>query len=395
MKKLLGIAIVALFLVSFMPNVSSIDGTIEYNATGGDTSIPIKILAIWETNGQSWLDDDTYSPGCQIDPPLVYGDYVDVWVYVAVLDLNDPHVVTDTDQIKIDLSWPDNDIPGRPDLGDGSNCVDNLEPVFEATWDEYAAAHAIDGGSNWPFICYYNQANDFEDPDGYDYVHWQYFESNVKFFKAKHQLYYHDPAGWYDVEITVQANTYDVQLNYFEYVYTLSIDPDFTYVDWGAEFELNTWFAKDGNWFWNDAENPPYPTVRNVGNWDTELGCHFDSGDFQWDKVLFDLRAGDSHPDSERYNPSYCEANVIEGMVPSSTYHPIPINNDYWLGFDTDSDDVLLKCHTIKLDFYIFIIEWNAGPGMYNFDIDLYTFDPPWQPAYGHPCPDYEPPIPD
>jgi hypothetical protein len=154
MKKLIGIAIVALFLISFMPAVSSsIDGSIEYNANGGGTSIPIKILAIWETNGDYSLDDDYYSPGCQIDPPLEYNSYSDVWVYVAVLDLNEPLEVTDTDQVKIDISWPDNDIYDRPELGDGSKAADNLEPVYFATWAEYEDADGIDGGSNWPFIC--------------------------------------------------------------------------------------------------------------------------------------------------------------------------------------------------------------------------------------------------
>jgi hypothetical protein len=393
MKKLIGIAIVALFLISFMPAVSSsIDGSIEYNANGGGTSIPIKILAIWETNGDYSLDDDYYSPGCQIDPPLEYNSYSDVWVYVAVLDLNEPLEVTDTDQVKIDISWPDNDIYDRPELGDGSKAADNLEPVYFATWAEYEDADGIDGGSNWPFICYYNQANDGEDLDGFDYVEWQYFESNVIFFKAQYDLYYHDPAGWYDAEVTIQAGTYDEQMNYFEYVYALSIDPDFTYVNWGAEYQLNTWFAKDGNWNWNDNENPPYPTIRNVGNWDTELGCHFSAGDFDQDKVLFDIRAGDSNPESDKYNPTYCEENSIDGMVPCNwNYYPIPINNDPWLSLEDNYNDVLLKCHLMKLDFYIYIIEWNDGPGVYNFGIDLFCSDPEWQPAPGYPCPEEEP----
>jgi hypothetical protein len=386
MKKLIGVAIVVLFVVSFMPSGSSLNGSIEYNADGGGTTIPIKILAIWETNGDYSLDDDHYSPGCQIDPPLAYDCYSDVWVYVAVLDLNEPQEVTDTDQVKIDISWPQNG--HREELGIGGQAANNLEPVYFATWGEYADADAIDSGSNWPFICYYNQANDGEDLDGYEYIEWQYYESNVLFFRAQYDLYYHDPAGWYDAEVTIQADTYDYQMNYFEYVYALSIDPDFDYVDWGEEYELNTWFAKDGNWYWNDCEDPPYPTVRNVGNWDTQLGCHFTSGDFEEDKVMFDIRAGDSHPDSDRYNPTYCEWNGIEGMIPCNwDYYPIPIDNDYWLGEGTNYDDVLLKCHTMKLDFYINIIEWNDGPGVYTFTIDLFTWDPEWQPAPGYPCP--------
>ena len=387
MKKLIGIFIVALFLFSFMPSVSSINGTIEYSENGGEDKVPIEILAIWETNGDYYLDDDYYSPGCQIDPPLEYGCYTDAWVYVAVLDQNEPLVVTDTDQVKIDISWPDNNLDGREDLGWGGQAANNLEPVYFATWEEFEDANDIDSGANWPFICYYNQAHDGGTYDGFDYVEWQYFESNVIFFKAEYDFYYHDPAGWYDAEVTVQAHNTDTQMNYFEYVYALSIDPDFSTVDWGYEWELNTWFAEDGDWFWGSEA----PTVRNVGNWDTQLGCHFTAGDFEEDKVLFDIRAGDSNDESDRYNPTYSEENDIDGMEPCNWYYyPIPIDNDYWLGEDTNYDNVLLKCHTMKLDFYMFVIEWNDGTGVYNFDIDLSVWDPEWQPAPGYPCPDYE-----
>jgi hypothetical protein len=173
MKKSIGVLIAVMFLVSLMPAVSSIDGTINYNPDGGGNTIPVKILAIWETNGDDYtLDDDYYSPGCQIDPPLEYNAYSEVWVYVAVLDLNDPMEITDTDQIKIDISWPENYIDNREDLGIGGKAWDNLEPVYFATWAEYEMADSIDYGSNWPFICYYNQANDEEYPDGYEYIHW-------------------------------------------------------------------------------------------------------------------------------------------------------------------------------------------------------------------------------
>jgi hypothetical protein len=383
MKKLIGVAIVALFLFSFMPAVSSIDGSVEYSENGGGDKVPIEILAIWETNTESYLDDDYTTYGCQIDPPLAYDCYSHVWVYVAVLDQNEPLVVTDEDQVKIDISWPLNNLDGREDLGWGGQAADNLEPVCFATWEEFEAADDIDSGLNAPFICYYNQANDGGTFDGFDYVEWQYFESNVIFFRAQYDLYYHDPAGWYDAEVTIQAHNTDTQVNYFEYVYALSIDPDFSSVDWGYEWELNTWFAEDGDWFWGSEE----PTVRNVGNWDTHLGCHFTSGDFQEDKVLFDIRAGDSHPDSEKYNPTYSQANGIDGMEPCNwDYYPIPIDNDFWLGEDTDYDDVLLKCHTMKLDFYLFVIEWNDGVGEYNFEIDLFVWDPEWQPVPGYPC---------
>jgi hypothetical protein len=314
----------------------------------------------------------------------MWNQYSHVCVYVAVLDTDDD--IQYNTQIKIDISWPDNNISERPELGDGSQAADNLDPVVSATWDEYAAAAAIDSGPNHPFICYYNQAND-GGSDGYDYVHTQYFESNVKFFVACYDLYYHDPAGWYDAEVTVQATYTDFQYNYFEYVYSLGAETDFEIVNWGNEHQLYVWHTVDGNWDWDFGSDVP-PTIKNVGNWDAELGFHFTSGNFDPNEVVFDVRAGDSNQESEYYNPTYCEANNLpDGMVPCNwSYYPLPVNNTPWLGTD-GYNDVLLKCHKLKLDFYICISEWNLGPGTYTFDIDIFCEDPSWQPAPGFPCP--------
>jgi hypothetical protein len=388
-KSLVAISITILLLISVLPVISAngddgMSGNITY-APGGGNVEPIKILAIWETNGESYLDDDYYSPGCQIDPPMHWDWYSTVWVYLAVYDPDDD--IQYNQQIKVDISWPDNDLSGRPDLGDGSKAFDNLEPVLDATWAEYAAADAIDYGCNSPFICYYNYANDEEYPDGYDYVYWQYYESNVKFFKAKYEPYYHDPAGWYDAEVTVQGSWTDFQMNYFEYVYCLGFQTDFEHIDWGNEHLLNVWHAYDGNWDW---DFPPIvlPTIKNIGNWDTVLGCHFSAGDFNVNDVLFDWRAGDSNPESPKYNPTYSEENGIAGMVPCNwNYWPLPIDNDFWLGEDTNYDDVLLKCHKLKLDFYIKVLQWTNGPGEYSWCIDIYTGNPSWQPEPGYPCP--------
>jgi len=174
MKKILVILIIATMALSTIPpTVGGIDGSITYNPNNGNVA-PVKILAIWETKsgGTIDLEDDQYNPGCQIDPPLEYDEYSTVWVYVAVLDPDDD--VKYNTQIKIDISWPDSGCEYRPDLGDGSKAADNLEPVLDATWIEYQAAHDIDHGNNIPFICYYNDAYDDEYPEKYDYVEWQW-----------------------------------------------------------------------------------------------------------------------------------------------------------------------------------------------------------------------------
>ena len=381
------ISIITMLMISILPAISTSGdktGEITYNPGGGGNVDPIKILAIWETNGESYLDDDTTSPGCQVDPPMEWNQDSTVCVYVAVLDEDDD--ILDTDQIKIDIYYPDNGISDRPDLGDGTKVVDNLEPVVVATWAEYMAAHSLDYGSNSPFICYYNQANDGLDKEKYDYVNWTYFESNVKLFRACYDLYYHDPAGWYKADVTIQGSYVDSQHNFFEYVYSLGAHTDFDVVDWGLEHQLNVWHAVDGNWDWDFGSDVP-PTIKNVGNWDAELGFHFTNGDFNANDVRFDVRAGDSNPESDYYCPTYCEVNGIDGMVPCNwNYYPLPVNNYPWLSSDY-YDDVLLKCHKMKLDFYICVLQWTNGPGPYSFGIDIFCEDPSWQPAAGFPCP--------
>lgn len=351
-------------------------GYVTYDPDGSKE--PIKILAIWETtwNGS---DDDLFKPGCQINPPMSFNASTEVWVYMAIWDPDND--VTHNNQIKVDISWPDNG--WREELGIGGLKDTNLHPVEDATWEEYLAAHAIDVAPNWPFICYYNQANDSEGYEGYDFIHWATFQNDTKFKKVKYEPYYHDPAGWYDAHITIQGQHIDIQMNYWEYVLGVGVEIDFNSLDWGEKTDLFTWYKYDGDHdFDNPPLDPPMPTIRSIGNWDSVLGANFTNGTFDINDILFDIRAGDESQISSKYNQSFVEANSPDhhpehyiGMYPNRYYEAIPIDNYEMTGEDI-YNDTLLKCHYAKLDLYIYPIQWTHHDIEYEFDIKLYARSP-------------------
>lgn len=392
MKKILIIFVIAaMLIVSILPvvNVSSDDveniaGHITYAPNGGGIDDPIEIVAIWETNGLGNLDDDTSKPGCQIDPPLHWDAWSTVCVYVAVYDPDLTLPEGNTNVVKIDISWPNNALSNRQDLGLGGTAENgyHIEPVLIANWSHYELAHAKDSiPSNNPFICYYNSANDDEGKDGYDFIYWATSQSNIKFYRACYDLYYHYPAGWYDAEVTVQQYTTSNEKNYFEYVHLRGIKTDFSELDWGKETELGIWHEIDGDWEWEGL-----PTIKNIGNWDVRLKIHFSSDDFgpfgpsNPINVLFDWRAGESNPIFNAYNQSYCEKNNIPGIKLCSDYGPLPINNYNEFGTHT-YDDALMKCHKAKLDFYIKVLQWYSLAGEYVINIDITAYDPIWSPS--------------
>ena len=412
MKKTLALLVITIMaLAAVMPLAASvrptaIDEVYPGGATPGDAESdcvitypqggqvePAKILAIWETPlvGQ---DDDLYKPGAQINPPMIFEDFSCVWIYVAFED-PDGDIQYNT-QIKIDISWPDNGYGTR--LGDGTKKEDNVEPVLDATWEEFYNASLVDGGSNANYICYYNGANDGGLLDGYEYVEDSKDQGHLKVKKAMHCLYYHDPAGWYDADVTLQGTFTDNAVNYFEYVLGIGVEIDFSLINWGNEQALYQWHRADGNWFFDEdgtAEDPDMPTIRSIGNWDSELAAHFTSGpQFVDNDVLFDIRVGDHDSMSDQYNMSYCEVyspqhNPIYpdliGMYPCNYYGPLPIDN-YDITGDVMFNDVLLKCHEAKLDFYIFVIEWTQGNGVYPFEFHLRVNAPGHLPVERDPC---------
>jgi hypothetical protein len=376
------------------PQNAGATGAVTYDTTAGGgsggqgTDAPLKILAIWET-GEGYLDADTSLPGCQIDPPMVYDGWTTAKIFVAIEDPDG--VLPQENSVKIDVSWPMNDYCCYdPDYGDGTipDKWDNIEPVNDGDWNfDYLPAHNID----YNYICYYNAALDGIDLEGYDYLEWAYGEGNLIIKWVEIDLYYHDPAGWYDVHVAVQGPSVDQQMNYFEYDMGIGVEIDFDYLDWGTKVDINKWYDYDGNENF-DPDEESYlgkqrPTVRNIGNWDAELGVTFGNGDFDPNYVWFDARIGYANPAAPGYNPTIAEDKGLDGLLPNVDYSPFPINNYDELGYDC-RNDVVLKCHTYKMDFYLNPLQWNVGEGLYEFPIYIFVNPPYCEPTYYDPCPE-------
>jgi hypothetical protein len=406
MKKILSILIVSIMAISLIiptvsadpprfgyddeypggktPQNATAEGKITYTIGSGGN--PADIAAIWETvddDPTKTLDDDETKDGCQVNPPMRFNQYRDVWVYIAIYDPDGD--ITDNSDIKIDISWPDNELTER--LGLSGWAVENLHPS-NATKAEFDAAHAIDGAPNDYFICYYNGFD-------YDLISDEYSQENIVFKKVQWNIFYHWPAGWYDANVTIQgSNTFQQRTNYFEYALGLGIEIDFDSIDWGQKNDNGQWYKKDGNWVWdNIANDPDYPTIRAIGNWDNELGIHFTNGSFWWDgthdDVYFDVRVGNSLPGDPKYNKSYREEHSLFGLEPCTYYSPLPIDNSHLNSAPPEVNnfnDTLLKCHMAKLDFYLYPKQWSNGPGEYIFDIEIFVDVPDWMPIQRHPC---------
>jgi hypothetical protein len=358
---------------------------------GSGTTAPIKILAIWET-GVGYLDADTSLIGCQIDPPMEYNGWTTVRAFVAIEDPDG--VLPPENSVKIDMSYPDNDMHEDLGFGEIPSKWDNKEPVMDGDWYlDYLPAHGIDSGYNNPFICYYNGAKDFFDLEGYDYLEWAFGEGNLVIKYVEFDLWYCDPAGWYDIHVGVYGPTSDEQMNYYEYDMGIGVEIDFDYLDWGRKVDINTWYDYDGNWVFDQNEGLQRPTIRNIGNWDAKLGVNFGNGDFDPMYVKYDARVGNSNPLADAYNYSIMERDVPGGLLPNVDYTPFPINNYNELG-DDSRNDALLKCHTAKMDFYLCPEQWNVGEDLYEFPITIFVNPPAWEPVYVGPCCDQCPPTP-
>ena len=320
---------------------------------------------------------------------MEYDEYTTVRAFVAIEDPDG--VLPPENSVKIDMSYPDNNM--HQDLGFGEIPAkwDNKEPVMDGDWYlDYLPAHGIDVGYNNPFICYYNAAKDFFDLEGYDYLEWAFGEGNLVIKYVEFDLYYHDPAGWYDIHVGVYGPSSDEQMNYYEYDMGIGVEIDFDYLDWGTKVDINWWYDYDGNWQFNPDEGLQRPTIRNIGNWDAKLGVHFGNGDFDPDYVLYDARVGNSNPAAPCYNVSIRESRGIDGLLPNVDYTPFPIDNYIELG-DESRNDALLKCHTAKMDFYLNPLQWNIGEDLYEFPITIFVNPPAWEPVYVGPCPGDDP----
>jgi hypothetical protein len=151
---------------------------------------------------------------------MKYNQDKTVWVYIAIyfenIDLSQFDIYND---VKVNISWPNNGLSSR--LGLGGWKYQNLIPEDVPDVpprDVFDAAYATDQlPGNSPFICYYN---------GYDYglLDYDISQGHIIFKRVSFTLEYHDPAGWYDVNVRIQGDAnYEDQTNYFEYVLGIGV----------------------------------------------------------------------------------------------------------------------------------------------------------------------------
>jgi hypothetical protein len=395
MKK--GYAVLSIFVMVAAAILPVISADVGDQATGrinyqtGQGNDPAKILAIWEfvthTEPEEPLDDDLLKPGLQKNPPVNFGEYVNVYLFVAFYDPDNDIPITSN--IKFRTSWPNNSL--RPALGLGGMKQNNNTSIHPVNWGNLAdltAADEIDNGPNYPFVCYYNEAKDGQELEEYDYIYdLDMNTGHVKYAWAMDTLYYHDPAGWYDCTVRLQGTSTDeTEVNYFEYVLMNGIEFDFDVVDWGIEQQLEWWHEKPGDRTWDTSD---FPTVRNIGNWDVELWANFSLGDFAPGNVQYNVRMGDQNPSSTHYNQSYLE-RYGGPILPGGDYGPLPICNFNELGTNS-YNETLLKCHMAKIIFYLWVWQFEFGTGIYEFDIEMFPTTPSWTPFdptyYPYPSP--------
>jgi hypothetical protein len=386
----------------------------------------IKIVALWETKADNYNDEDPDAMAntdlddcpltndwCQVDPPMTFDAYTKVRAWVA-LDvpnhITDPFDEEELDMIKFSRSWPNNELVELPEtdelllgLGDGSydgpteeNKYKTMPPTDLGNWEDYDRAAMLDTIGH-DFISYF-----FDIPTNYDSEYdWLYYlnsEDRLVIVYKEFELYYHDPAGWYDIEVTYQNGNWQTVMNYFEYVMGIGIETDFEILNWGDMDgdDLHKWFVYHGDDIFdkNEYDGTPYsekPTIRSIGNWDAVLGVLFTQGTFKNNEdVRFNIRVGKSNDGNPMYydaddgvdledTSSYFYDKVNRpGIKPGELCTPLWDDNSEEIG-NNIRDNVLLKCHTEKLDFYVNPHQWNELQ-MHKFDIILSVHPPSYEP---------------
>jgi hypothetical protein len=405
MKKLFAIIVMVTFaLTAIIPSATADQIALQdepaYLVSGkivqgiGGTGAPIEIWGLWVEVVPAF-DDDNTTDGCQVDPPMAYDGKVSVKFYAIVFDPDG-----DQQQIKFDLFYPDNvndtgnsiyypgdgsKVPARAGIQDG----ENIEPVMETQnkthYEDDILPLNVTG--NW-FICFQHGKTPAD-------VEAAWLQNDIWFKWVEYELYYHDPAGWYRVNVTAQDDdgNEDSKEMWFEYTPTLGIELDFDQVDWGTETALFKWYTNIPGGDWDFDVGPPPndpPTMRNIGNWFTEVHCQFNSSNqgFADGDAFFDIRVGSENPAAHNYNQSYAQKydpdatlqggltdpdhgaeHDNHGLKLDTMSKPLPIDNS-WNGHGPyyHPDDVLKICHTAKLNFYIYPTQWSQSPNN-----DIYT----------------------
>jgi hypothetical protein len=338
MKKMLVIVLALVLSVALsVPALANTNGigvpanVVIAPGTGNPPIIKVK----WETP-----DEDLTKPGTQVYPPLAFQAYKPVKYWAIVTD---PEGKDSVSAVYVDVWHPITE----PECGSFKYQLQlqkvekfgpggGIEAFQQAWWNGTITAIGINPDTGYPFT--------------YEEIMAELNECSADVYMVEGNLYYHQPAGDYKVEIVAvdNQNNRATLCNHMEYVAVAAVEIDFTSLSYGS-VQPCTWKQIDGDRIFAD---PPAPagagqtnkaTVRNIGNTHTQVTVHQTdlyqngtplgkTGD-QWN-VEYAARLGDA-TQGTKVNYFPCQTITLPEILP--------------------------LCNTQKLDFWIHIKKFGVS----------------------------------
>jgi surface glycoprotein (TIGR04207 family) len=289
MKKLIVLTLTVIMVLSLVAPSIALAGTTSVEIASGD-ELPI-VKCKWEQLPCAPYDDDAYTPGLQVLPPLKAGAMRPILYYAVVTH---PRGVDNIQRVDADVYHPD----GSPEPY-GPSVVGGVIPMpyfkyeipmeYDSTGDEAEAkVNAAYGMDLITFADGYNLTEVIGELD----------KGTAELWVGCAPIDYEQPAGDYKVWVFA-ADLSDLSeplMNTWNYIPTAGVEVDFDSVDFGpTNLGVEKMIPGDIDWDPNDssAENA---TVRNVGNTWAAVTVTFDDMDFGSDlngyNVQFDARMG-------------------------------------------------------------------------------------------------------
>lgn len=325
MRKLLAIAIALVVSIGLAVPAMAIDTSVTVQ--GGTGLAPI-IKAKWETPDDA--DPTHATPGTQVLAPGSYLGEKTVSIYAVVTDPEGVDtILPPAPQGALYASvWH----PLAPAPEDGSLKYDQvpMSPLdLLAPYSESLAA--FDSAVSQGLVAFSGIYTAAE-------VRHELVQNEAVVYKCDITMHYHQPWGDYRVQVEAfdNMNMLTVFENSFHYAALTMVEVDFTAVSYGSvQISINKWVGGDNVFGFGSY------TVRNIGNTNAkvtvlqnDMGLGKSNG--VWN-VQFDARIGVGDPE-------------VPGV--SITYDP---------DVTATIPDVLLKCHTQKIDFSIHVIKGIAA----------------------------------
>ena len=276
MKKIcMALIALTMMMTAIVPSVMSTTGGYIDQSTGWDQSWPTDAQIVLGGAGDStgpsggagapdapiihyswvWKDEDRPLPGTQINcMPSGYHE----WLKIIIV-LSDPNGLGDIEDVKAQVIYPEDIWPwcGCPKFKVSAEplCSDNDCVV---NFSQKAKEAGLITGEEYDKIIY----NTLDQPN------WTMY---VAFF----EMWYCEPAGYYDVLVWGVDNAFQIGEVYsiaedlsgsggfgFEFVECLTLEYDFTALHYGNIRPSVTQYIQGDK----DLSTPQYPTVKNEGN---------------------------------------------------------------------------------------------------------------------------------